>query len=71
MMRYTAANIEAVAATLPADGGLTPREIAQRSSALVAPGGIRNILWMLVAEGRACFDGEVGKRRYRSTGRPT
>jgi hypothetical protein len=56
--------VQKVEAALPRRAGATPRQIFD-SIDLGTPTTVRHAILMLVNEGRATFDGEFGRRRYR------
>lgn len=50
---------------LPADGGLTPRELRARIGEPLCPGSVCAVLLDLVRAGLLARDGEPGRYRYR------
>lgn len=63
-------NIAAVMARLRPKTGQTPREI-NASLPLTGRGTVYSALSLLVADGRAVFEGEMCNRRYRLAGDQT
>lgn len=53
---------------LSADAETTPREILRRLDGYSSAASVRTVLRFLVATGRARYEGEDGKRRYRRAG---
>ncbi|MDP1866961.1 MAG: hypothetical protein Q8L13_11560 [Bradyrhizobium sp.] len=58
------AYLDAVAASLDPDAGKTPRQISE-AIPRTATSQVRAALSVLVQTGRAAFEGEMGRRRYR------
>lgn len=56
--------VDKVETALPRRAGKTPRQIFNAVD-LGTPTTVRHAIRTLVNEGRATFDGEEGKRRYR------
>lgn len=57
--------VQRVEALLSADVEITSREIVKRLDGYSSATSVRVVLRYLVAVGRARFEGEDGKRRYR------
>lgn len=66
-LRCALDTIGTVAAMLSPDQPKTPREI-WREMPETAPSSVRAALLILVRDGRAAFEGEMGRRRYRLSG---
>lgn len=57
--------VRLVESTLLSDAEITSREIVKRLDGYSSASCVRNVLRFLVAQGRASFEGQDGKRRYR------
>lgn len=63
-LSYVPPCLPAVAAVLAPDTGATPREIKARMPDATRS-AVNEALLILVRSGRAVFEGEMGRRRYR------
>lgn len=65
MSRPHPAIVDALEQAIPFEGDITTRDLRAGLAMRLCTRTVCRALQMLVAEGRATFEGDMGKRRYR------